>query len=326
MKNYKIAAAIIAVIVLFIGAGYKLYLKKVNEKIFTGTIEVTKADITPKVSGYLEKINFSEGETVEKGTQLAKIEATDYQIQFNHDQAALAAAEAVLTDLQKGARKQEIAQAAAQSEAASSAYDKANKDWLRYRALYDSGAVAKQQYDEALNARTVAQKQLEAARAALDLLQSGTREDQIKAQEQEVKRCRYLVEQSRNNIAYTDLKSPVDGVVLTKNYEAGEFVSAGTAVMTVAELADCWVKIYIPSEMLGKVSYGQQVAVMIDAYPDKTFTGIIKEISDQAEYTPRQSITARERANLVFAVKVKLLNDEKIFKPGMIADVMFDEK
>lgn len=325
MKNYKIAALILAVIVLFVSAGYKLYLQKENEKIYTGTIEVTKTDITPKVSGYLEKINFSEGDTVEKNVQVAKIDDKDYQLQLHHDESALSGAEAVLRDLQRGARQQELDQAQAQAEAAESSYAKANRDWLRYQSLYSSGAISKQQYDEAQNASTVAQKQLDASLASLDLLKSGTREDQITAQEQEVKRCRYLVEQSRNNVAYTDLRSPVTGVVLTKSYEEGEFVAAGTAVMTIADMSDCWVKIYVPSEMLGRISYGQQVAVKIDAYPETDFMGQIEEISDQAEYTPRQSITARERANLVFAVKIKLLNDEKIFKPGMIADVIFNE-
>ena len=67
---------------------------------------------------------------------------------------------------------------------------------------------------------------------------------------------------------------------------------------------------------------GQECSVKIDAYPDRAFTGKIKEISDSAEYTPRNSITKRERANLVFAVKVALPNEEGIFKPGMVADVL----
>ena len=118
------------------------------------------------------------------------------------------------------------------------------------------------------------------------------------------------------------LYSPVNGVVLTKNYEVGEYVSAGMSVLTVVDLSDCWVRVYVPSDVLGVIKVGQECSVKIDAYPDRTFTGKIKEISDSAEYTPRNSITKRERANLVFAVKVALPNEEGIFKPGMVADVL----
>lgn len=324
MKKYNIVVLAVIVVSLLCAAGYKLYLQKQNSRIFTGTIEVTKLDIVPKIPGYIEKIFFDEGDLVQKEDLIVKIESKDYQLQLEHDNAALASAEAILKDLCKGARVEELEQAAAQSGAAASMYHKAERDWQRYKELYEKGAVSKQQYDEAENNFTVAARQLEAADAALQLLERGTRDDQIIAQQEEVKRCNALVKQSERNIAYTELRCPVDGVILTKNYEMGEFVSAGAAIMTVADMSDCWVKIYLPSEMLGQITYGQQVKVRIDAFPDKDFTGIIDEISDQAEFTPRQSITARERANMVFYVKVRVNNDAGIFKPGMIADVILD--
>ncbi|MPN21978.1 hypothetical protein SDC9_169360 [bioreactor metagenome] len=87
-------------------------------------------------------------------------------------------------------------------------------------------------------------------------------------------------------------------------------------------MKDCWVKIYVSSTQLGLLKVGQQVDVKVDSFPDRTFVGQIKEISQNAEFTPRQSITQHERANLVFAVKVKIANDERILKPGMPADVI----
>lgn len=325
MKKSKIAAIILAVLCLLSTAAYKLYLQQQNAKIFTGTIEVTRVDITPKVAGYIDKINVSEGDLVARDDLLVQVEDRDYLLQLEHNEAALTAAEALLQDLLKGARSEELEQAEAQWAAAASAYKKAEHDWQRYKILYADGAVSRQQYDDAENTMTVASKQLDAADACWRLLKKGTREDQITAQQEEVKRCRALAEQSRQNVAYTSLKSPVGGVVLTKNYEPGEYAAVGSAVMTVADLSDCWVKIYLPSEMLGQVSYGQSVRVKTDAFPERVFNGRIDEISDQAEYTPRQSITPRERANMVFAVKVRVNNDERIFKPGMIADVIVDE-
>lgn len=322
MLEKRYIAAALAVAVLFAGAGYKLYLQKQQEQVFTGTVEVTKADVTPKVSGYLARLLVKEGDSVTRGALVGEIETEDYAVQLQRDKAALAAAEALLTDLRRGARPQELEEAAASRDAALAVLYKADKDLERTGTLHGQGAVSAQALDEAVKAREVAYKQLQAADAALRLLESGSREDQIAAQEQEVRRCRAVARLSELNAQYTQLGSPVDGVVLKKNYESGEFVAAGTAVLTVGDLSDSWVKIYLPSAMLGRLQYGQECRVSTDAYPERQFTGRVKEISDSAEYTPRQSITTRERANMVFAVKVQLDNEERIFKPGMIADVV----
>jgi HlyD family secretion protein len=87
-------------------------------------------------------------------------------------------------------------------------------------------------------------------------------------------------------------------------------------------MTDCWVKVYVPSTHLGLISVGQAANVKVDSFPGRVFSGVIKEISQNAEFTPRQSITQSERANLVFAVKVQVDNSEGILKPGMPADVV----
>jgi len=115
--------------------------------------------------------------------------------------------------------------------------------------------------------------------------------------------------------------SPLSGRVLSKNYESGEYAAPGSAITTIGDMSDCWVKIYISSTQLGLIQPGQEVKVHIDSFPDTLFTGVISEISDKAEYTPRQSLTDRERTNLVHAVKVKLANEDGRLKPGMPADV-----
>ena len=128
---------------------------------------------------------------------------------------------------------------------------------------------------------------------------------------------------TENDIEDSFIYSPLDAMVLTKNFEAGEYVNAGSALLTVADLSDCWVKIYIPSTELGRVSVGSLAEVRIDAAPGQVFFGRVREISENAEYTPRQSITRNERANMVFAVKVAVDNDAGVLKPGMPADVSF---
>ena len=140
----------------------------------------------------------------------------------------------------------------------------------------------------------------------------------------EVERSEAVLAASRTQVADLEVNSPLAGRVLSKNYEKGEYVNAGAAIATIGDMNDCWVKIYVSTEQLGKIRLGQAASVKIDAYPDKTFRGEIKEISQNAEYTPRQSITQRERANMVFAVKVKLDNPAETMKPGLPADVVLE--
>ena len=314
MTKRKIITAVIAVILILAAGAYKLYLQGEEAKILTGTVEATKADVTPRLGGYLRERTVKEGDSVTAGQIIARLDTRELEAQLAEDEASLAKAQAQLTDLIKGARPQELREAAAKTESALADYNQAHTDRLR--------AVARQLLDQAIAADVVAENSLKAAREQEALLIEGNREDEIEAQRRETQRAAAALENTKIALGDMTLYSPVNGVVLTKNYEVGEYVSAGMSVLTVVDLSDCWVRVYVPSDVLGVIKVGQECSVKIDAYPDRAFTGKIKEISDSAEYTPRNSITKRERANLVFAVKVALPNEEGIFKPGMVADVL----
>ena len=318
--------AVIALIAIFaIGAGgYKLYGRSEQGITATGTIEVTKTDITSKVGGYLIELKVREGDAVNKGNIVAVIDRPDLKAQLWRDEAALSKARAQLRDLEQGARSQELQEAAANLAAAKSQAVKAQSDFNRYSTLFREGAISTQQLDASRSAHEVAANALTAAQSRYSLLLSGNRPETIVAQRLEVERSEAVLAASRTQVADLEVNSPLAGRVLSKNYERGEYVNAGAAIATIGDMNDCWVKIYVSTEQLGKIRLGQAASVKIDAYPDKTFRGEIKEISQNAEYTPRQSITQRERANMVFAVKVKLDNPAETMKPGLPADVVLE--
>ena len=303
-------------------AGYKLYMAREDGITATGTIEVTRADVMPKVNGYLGELKIQAGDTVKAGQTVALIARPDLEAQLLRDESAFVKAKVQLDDLEKGARSQERSEAAANLASAQAVYDKARTDLERYRALHKSGAISTQQLDAAQSGYDVALSSLTAVRSRQSLVEEGNRPDTIEAQRQEVKRSQAIVDASRALLADTVVTSPITGVVLTKNFENGEYINPGSAIATVGDMNDCWVKVYISSTQLGLIKVGQQVSVKVDSFPGRTFPGTIKEISQNAEFTPRQSITQRERANLVFAVKVKVDNAEGILKPGMPADVV----
>ncbi|NMC31716.1 MAG: HlyD family efflux transporter periplasmic adaptor subunit [Veillonellaceae bacterium] len=320
----KIAVIVVAAVLAVGTAGYKLYGRSERGITATGTIEVTKTDITPKVGGYLAELKIREGDAVKQGQVVAVIDRPDLNAQLWRDEAALAKAKAQLRDLEQGARAQELQEASANLAAARSQAIKAQADFQRYSTLFREGAIATQQLDASRSAHEVAANALTAAESRYSLLLAGSRPDTIAAQRMEVERSEAVLAASQTQVADLTVSSPLPGRVLSKNYERGEYVNAGAAIATVGDMNDCWVKIYVSTEQLGKIRLGQAAGVKIDAYPDKSFRGEIKEISQNAEYTPRQSITQRERANMVFAVKVKLTNPAEIMKPGLPADVIIE--
>lgn len=326
MNRRKWTLVISLVLVLLTGAvGYRYFAKVYSQQAkitATGTIEVTTADITPKVGGYLAELSIIEGDRVVAGQRVARIDRTDLELQVAQADGALKKAMFQLADLKRGSRPQEIEQVRAKLAAAESAYAKTQSDFDRYSKLYDDRAISAQQFDAVRSGRDIAYNDVVALRQSLSLLEEGTRMDQISAQKEEVERSRYVLETSKSILADTIITAPLSGVVISKNYENREYVNPGAPVATVLDLDDCWVKIYINSSQIGSVQIGQSAEVFLDSFPGRVFLGTIKEVSTRAEFTPHNTLTQHERAAQVFAVKVKINNSAGLLKPGMPADVI----
>jgi HlyD family secretion protein len=320
--NKKLIFVGLVLVTLLVMAGYKLWHREVKGLTATGTVEITQVDLAPKVNGYLNGLAVDAGDSVTGGQIIAKISRNDLDAQLLRDEAALDKARAQLEDLRKGSRDAELKAAAANVDSAQAVLQKNQADYQRLNALYQKGAISKQELDNCQAALQVAEGSFQAAQSQYNLAREGSRPDAIAAQAKEVERNRAIVANSRAVMADTVLTSPINGVILSKNYQNGEYVNVGASVVTIGDLEDCWVKIYLASTQLGLIKLGQTARVRIDSFPNRDFSGTIKEISQTAEFTPRQSITAKERANMVFAVKVKLDNKAGIFKPGMPADVV----
>lgn len=321
-KKVKIIGLVALICVAVFSLLYFVFPKSSDDITATGMIEITQVDLTPKVSGYLIERNFIEGSLVNGGDIIAVIDKQDYELQLKESIAAYQSSQAKLQDLEAGSREADILYQRASLDSSKQAMDKATSDYNRFEQLYARGAISEQQLDNYRVTMTNNIGIYKQMQASYDLAIEGNRQDTILAQKHTVEQMQASMQASELKLSYTDLKAPLTGRVLSKNYEVGEFINAGSAIATIGDLSDCWVKIYIPSTLLGRVYLGQEAQVKIDSYPDKIFIGKIKEIATQAEFTPRQTITKDERANLVFAVKVALDNPDGVFKPGMPAEVL----
>lgn len=119
------------------------------------------------------------------------------------------------------------------------------------------------------------------------------------------------------------ITSPITGVVLAQNLDEGEMVGAGGVVLTVGNIDEVSLTVFILEDRYGQVSTGQEVVVKVDSYPEKTFIGNVNYIADKAEFTPSNVQTVEGRKSTVFAVKITIPNPNHDLKPGMPADVDF---
>jgi HlyD family secretion protein len=272
----RIIVAVIAVLVISGIVAYRYLASSRNDGVLelSGTVEVTEVNVGFKMPGRIVDLHAEEGQRVSRGERLADLDSAEFRSIVEQGRAAVRNAEAE--------------------------YEKARKDYDRYRALSQEGAVTVQQLDSARKAHDVALSQVDQARAALR-----TAEVRLKD---------------------TVADSPVSGIVLTKNVEQGETVAAGVAVYSLGDLDNPWVKVYVNETKLGLVKLGQKAQVFTDTYPGKAYEGKVTYIASEAEFTPKNVQTKEERVKLVFGVKVSVKNVNDELKPGMPADIKINMK
>jgi len=253
--------------------------------------------------------------------------------------------------VREGMRPQEVKVAEADLAQAEAQLTQRRSDFERTSNLFKEGVVPRQQLDAAEAALRSAESVREAANQRLALAREGSRRQDIAEAEAraetaqagvsvaqagrtdvEIQRDALVSAQAREKelraqlaaaktqLGYTEIRSPLAGVVLTKNVEAGEFVNPGTPVVTIANIDDLWMNIYIPETQTGLVKLGQNVRVTVDSFPGESFKGKITFVSSESEFTPKTIVTQEERIKLVYRTKVSLENTQQRLKPGMPAD------
>jgi len=185
---------------------------------------------------------------------------------------------------------------------------------------------------------SVAQERYESALDTLSRLQTGAYSPQVKiaamALEQAkaaLQQAQGAVNQSEANLALLEtqvseltISAPLDGVILTRNVEPGEFVQPGAVAFAMADLNNITITVYVPEDRYGQLKLGQQASVTVDSFPGEAFNAEVVHIADQAEFTPRNVQTVEGRSSTVYAIKLKVTDSEGKLKIGMPADVVFE--
>ncbi|MRR31029.1 efflux RND transporter periplasmic adaptor subunit, partial [bacterium] len=159
-----------------------------------------------------------------------------------------------------------------------------------------------------------------AARAVLDQARAASDQSQT------------AIQQAQANLALLDaqlaklsITAPFDGTVLGRAVEVGEVLSPAAPAFTLGQLDPLTITVYVPETEVGLLSVNQQALLSVDSYPGESFSAVIIHIANQAEFTPRNVQTSEGRKTTVFAVKLQMSNPEGKLKPGMPADVSFNQ-
>jgi len=287
----------------------------------SGNIEVTTVELSFKIPGRVKERLVDEGESVRQGQVVARLDPEDLVHEVASRKAAMQAARAALAELEAGYRKEEIAQAEAAFYRVRAEAERQRADFSRQQELFRKEVISRRDFDTAKAAYEGSQASEREAKERLTQLRNGPRRETIDQARARLRDTEAVLALSETRLGYAAMVSPLNGLVLSKNIEPGEQVTAGTPVITVGILDDVWVRAYINETDLGRVKVGQEATVTNDTYPGKKYRGRVSFISSEAEFTPKNVQTKKERVKLVYRIKVVIPNPDRELKPGMPADV-----
>ncbi len=323
MDRRKIVIPVVAVAALAVVLRYTVFRGGADGALeASGTVEATEAQLGFQAPGRIERLLVREGDRVRAGDTLALLDRAELLARRAQAAAGAAAARALLDELVAGARSEERVQAEQALTAATDRLADAARELERARRLFETGSVSRETLDRAQLQVNVLTTQKEQADQQLRLVRTGPRPERITAQRATVAAAEAQVAQIDAALANAVIRAPFDGVITVKDREAGETVGAGAPVLTLMNLDDRWVRIFVPETRVGAVHLGDTAVITADTYPERRYGGAVSFIASQAEFTPRNVQTREERVKLVYAVKVRITADSTYdLKPGLPADV-----
>jgi HlyD family secretion protein len=285
--------------------------------------------VAPQVGGRLIEVAVAEGDRVDKGALLARLDTADAELALRRAEADRDQALAALRLLQAGARAEDVRQARAQADsaqadvqAADSELEAATADLKRFEGLLQANAGSRKQRDDALTRRNVAAARVtaarERARAASEgvaRLRAGARAEEIAGARARLAAAEAQIATLQKNVTDAVLTSPVSGTVTAKLADAGEMLAPRNPVAAITDIDHAWANVYVDEPVVPRLRLGQPVVLVTDA--GQRLQGSITFISSKAEFTPRNVQTAAERSKLVYRIKVSVDNRDGVLKPGM---------
>ncbi len=268
---------------------------------YNGRLDADVVRLSAQLAGTIDSLTVDEGDAVQQGQLLVKIDDRRVKWQLKQQQEQLAEIEANLQSLQA---KMEQVQARLKFSL---------QTLKKTQAMHNEGVATQQQVDE--------------LQSNVDVLQAQLKEIQLNKQRIASKRTQLkaAMELTKLNIKDARVLAPFKGLVINRFVHRFELASPGLPLLEIADLSHLEATIYVPLKELNAVKIGQKGEVHIDG-TERTFTARVKWISPEAEFTPKTILTRETRTALVYAVKLDVPNPEGILKIGMPVEVIFKQQ
>src|SRR5690554_3299157 len=275
-----------------------------------GRIEATEIDIATKLAGRVEEILVREGDFVQAGEVLARMQIDSLQAQLEEAQAGYREAEHAVAAAraQISLRESDVAAAQALVAQREAEHQAASRRSARTEVLARDGSVSRQQLDDDRARARSAEAGVAAARAQVLAAQAAVeaaRAQQTGA-ESRVAAMQASINRIEADLADSDLKAPRDGRVQVRVAQPGELLGAGGRVLNLLDLSDVYMTFFVSEASAGRVALRSEVSLILDAAPDYVVPARVSFIASQAQFTPKTVETASEREKLMFRVRAQL--------------------
>lgn len=276
--------------------------KTKNEFDASGSFETEETIISAEASGVIKQFTLEEGQTLKAGQSIGYIDSLQLFLKKKQLETQI---KSLLS--QKPNIPAQIAALQMQQKSA-------ERDQQRFANLLKANAGTQKQYDDVSTQVEVIKKQIEALQSSLGITTESINQQANPLQVQ--------IEQINDQLKKCQIINPVEGIVLTKYVEPNEMAVPGKALYKIADVSILYLRGYVSGAQLSQIKLDQQVKVMVDAVEEKykEYSGVITWISDKAEFTPKTIQTKEERANMVYAIKIKVKNDGML-KIGMYGEI-----
>lgn len=283
---------------------------------FTGKIHaIQDIIIRSKIGGILQEVLSKEGDRVEEGQTLARVEDEEYILAVREAEAALFSAKSNFAKMRQLSRPQEIDATRAAYERTQADFNMARITWKRRKQLYEKGVISKHEYDVAELDYQSKKAARDAARKELDLIEEGARVEDIEMAKFQAKQAAARLSLSKKRLNDTRIKSTISGIVTRKMVDTGDLVALGTPIANVVDMTTVETEVGVTEKDLPYFRKESKAAATVIAHPGRIFSGTIVFIGVKAD-----------EATGTFPVKVEFDNPSGLLKPGMVAEVEIEKE
>jgi multidrug resistance efflux pump len=302
-----------------------------------------------KIKAALDELNSAKASLEAEQTAFNALMAGGVYVQLTDVENRLSIARAAFVDAQVVLNRASEQEFLSLIDAAQEAYDAARDELEAAQTAYNELLASQEATTDILDERArlaIAQERYDTAQDSYNVLQTGRdalavqvpnaaliqAQTNVTLAESKLAQAQAAIDQAQAAVDLINVQmaklvitSPMAGVVLARNVEPGEVIQPGAAALSLGDLQNLSITVYLSEDRYGEVKLGEQAQVSVDSFPGRSFSATVTRIADQAEFTPRNVQTTEGRSSTVYAIQLKVADPDGLLKPGMPADVRFTQ-